>query len=131
MRQEPEPHPADRWLDYLALQHRATTLVWQRLAGVGTTHAERSWYLRRPAFVLAGAHPTDWAREFLLSTSQGSPPPASAVILWRALKGLLLTGDIRLPAPVAHRLDTAALPPDAIELLSALDQALTRLATHL
>ncbi len=130
MRQEQRSHPADEWVNYLALRHRATTLVWQRLVSAGAAEAERSRYRRRSTFVLTGAHPTDWARQFLLAVSGAALLPASAVILWHALEELLLTDDIRLPAPLAHRLDTATVPHDANRLLSALDRALTRLTTQ-
>ena len=132
MRREPVPHPAGKWLDYLALEHRATTLVWRRLVEAGAARPEPArWPRRTPGFALTGLQPTTWARHFLGSAAAMGPAlPPAAVILWRALDALLPDRDLDLPAPAVERLAAAPLPATMTTLFAALDESLTRLSLH-
>ncbi|MGY6655488.1 GPP34 family phosphoprotein [Amycolatopsis sp. TRM77291] len=133
MRREPVPHPADKWLDYLALQGRATALVWQRLVAAGDAHTEKArWPRRAPTVTLTGMQPTDWARRFLITAStMDSTLPLAAALLWRALEALVLEEEIGLPTTAIDRLAATLLPTDMTALFAALDRSLTRLSTQL
>lgn len=133
MRQEPIRHPARKWIDYLALQRRSTSLVWQRLVESGDAAAEKvRWPRRGPTFTLTGVQSTDWARRFLITAStEYSTVPFAAATLWHALDALALGEEIGLPATPADRLAATSLPADMTTLFDALDQTLTELSTRL
>ncbi|MGC7100658.1 GPP34 family phosphoprotein [Amycolatopsis lurida] len=133
LRDEPIAQPADKWLEYLALNGHATTLIWQRLIERGVAVERRSrWRSRGPAFTLTSVLATNWTRHYLTTVAEAhNPLPAEAVILWRALGELQLDGHaLQLPAATSDRLIAAVLPTGLVPLFNALTRSLTHLSTH-
>lgn len=121
--------PAIKWLEYLALDERATTWVWRRLVQVEAAQTERRW--RRNGYVLTELRATWWARRYLEEQGTAAELPDAAVILWRGLHELRLDKDLELDRDITLRLDSADFPAELQPLFDALTDVLARVATPL
>ncbi|MDT8913552.1 GPP34 family phosphoprotein [Amycolatopsis sp. PS_44_ISF1] len=126
---EARPRPVVEWLTYLALDERASQLVWLRLVARGEARVTHR-HGRAPGFTLATAAPVGWARHLLAQAAARTTIPASAATLWHALALLQLDGKVlQLDTAVCTRLQATA-PPGPVRLLMAvLDQWLTHHST--
>ncbi|VVJ22656.1 Uncharacterised protein [Amycolatopsis camponoti] len=128
------PRPALSWLHYLTQQHRAITMVWQRLvdAGVAAPAEKRRWR-SRPRRVMTELLATAWAPHYLsrnVTVDDAIPQPAIA--LWHGLKALRLDARaLEMDLAIGQRLDATPLPAELQPLFSALNTTLARLATPL